>query len=255
MRALIISILALGFVAGCYPRGAPRLQVRAPLRKFVKPETADRVSWKLVSEKVFEKRCTSCHGTDGGVSLESFAEARKHLTSINVAVFAKQSMPPRGKRLTPEEFELLAAWIDMGAPQNPLKPQPPVEPPPTQVDPPPAPVDPPTVPVDPPPPPPPPPTGLQPTFESIMKVIVKPKCIECHNPDGQADLFPMETLEEWLDPFTKIIIPGDVESSLFIRSVRPTARKIMPPKKTGLAPLTPEEIEIVSQWIRAGAKD
>lgn len=261
----LVSLIALfGLCAGCFPRGAANLQTRPNLRQFVKPETADHVSWKMVSV-VFEKRCTGCHGTKGGVSLETYEAARAHRAEIDSAVFAKQSMPPRGKKMTTQELEILAAWLDMGAPNAPRKPEAAEPAPPTPVPPTPTPTEP-LPPTDPPPTPapptpapptpvPPPPGALQPTFDSIMRLIVKPRCLECHTLAGEADGYPMDALADWLDPENRIVIPGDPANSKFIRSVSPSARKIMPPKKSGQKQLTPEEIEIIATWIRQGAKD
>ena len=52
-----------------------------------------------------------------------------------------------------------------------------------------------------------------------------------------------------------IIVPGDPDESGLVLVTLPTARKRMPPPKSGLAALKPEEIEIVKQWITNGAKD
>jgi uncharacterized membrane protein len=122
--------------------------------------------------------------------------------------------------LTTEEALLLQAWIEAGGPgnQNPV-------------------------------------SQLEPTFESIRKNILVPKCLICHKAGGETDHIPLSTREDLIDSPLEIVIPGNAEESMFMIVVQEGARKQMPPPESGMTPLAEEEKKVVENWILEGAKD
>jgi|GEM_PF-383565 len=261
--AVCILLAGLSLLTGCNNK-EPRLITKAEKPFKASSEAIEKASWNQVLEQVLIPQCINCHGNKGGVSLESYQDAQKWAEAIEATVFVKKSMPPK-RPLTDSQKEILAAWLLAGQPLNPAKPAPTPEPltpnpnpeptPPAGPTPSPGPTPTPDPSPVPPPTPAPTPTPnpveqLQPTYESIYKIIISPKCVECHNSlFGDAD--PMETKEELF--LKNRVIKGDPANSEFIKRVSPGARKLMPPPRSKIPPLTPLEIEIISRWIQEGA--
>jgi uncharacterized membrane protein len=76
------------------------------------------LTFASVYERVLQPACASCHGTRGGVNVETYDAVLDHKHDI-VEVIEKGSMPPRSRApLTAEQKEHLLAWIRAGAPFN-----------------------------------------------------------------------------------------------------------------------------------------
>ena len=73
-----------------------------------------QLSYQNVTNQVFEARCISCHGSAGGVNLESYESVKVHLPQILVEL-QEGSMPPSGA-LPADLVALVKAWSDHGAP-------------------------------------------------------------------------------------------------------------------------------------------
>ena len=89
-----------------------------------------KVTWVREISPLLERRCGSCHRGGGyaGFSLETYEEARPWAVAIKEEVLAGE-MPPWGaapgvghfandRRPTRHELELIAAWVDGGAPYS-----------------------------------------------------------------------------------------------------------------------------------------
>lgn len=202
-------------------------------------EMIAKVSFQDVMTGVFQPKCVACHGKAGGVNLESPENARRFLEKINQSTLVEKRMPKSPYQpLTKEEALLLQAWIEAGGPGNPSNPGVP------------APVDPGGS----------PPGGnpvsdLEPTFESIRKNILVPKCLICHQSGGEADHIPLSTRADLIDSPLEIVIPGNAEESMFLIVVQEGARKPMPPQESGMTPLSEKEKQIVEKWISEGADE
>lgn len=93
-----------------------------------------------------------------------------------------------------------------------------------------------------------------PRFNRDIRPILAEKCYACHGPDSgtreaELRLDTQEGSHEWA------IIPGDPDSSEVVARVAsedPEAR--MPPPASKKEPLTPEQIDLLKRWIKAGAK-
>jgi mono/diheme cytochrome c family protein len=90
-----------------------------------------KVTWTREISPLLERRCISCHRPGGyaGFSLTTYDDARPWAVAIKEEVLSG-SMPPWGaapgighfandRRLTRHEQELVAAWVDGGAPYSP----------------------------------------------------------------------------------------------------------------------------------------
>lgn len=88
------------------------------------------------------------------------------------------------------------------------------------------------------------PEGTELTFTSVYKTIINGKCANCHDGFGEAQSF--DTREDILSKPGRII-PGNAKDSKLYQLV---VAGLMPRK----APkLSPPEIELIRQWIEAGA--
>lgn len=199
--------------------------------------------YQTVAEAVFKPRCTACHGTKGGVNLESYAEVKSNLTLVK-AVIASDEMPP-GSPLSPEQKTLLQKWIQAGAPEksdDPLCQGTAVEP---------------VV------------TVLEPTFKSLNEKIFLSRCTVCHN--GSANIVSVAKKgnddhhesknkddDENLDfrTYEKMKSYGselfDIERPEKSKIVKVVVKGRMPPSSTGIQQLSAEEIAVLKEWIRLG---
>lgn len=92
---------------------------------------------------------------------------------------------------------------------------------------------------------------LIPTYESIRDRIFLPKCISCHRSDKSADLYAFTSYRATMI-LTDIFDFENPENSRIIKDVTQEGKDMMPPKKSGIERLTPEEVKVMVEWIRAG---
>lgn len=101
-----------------------------PIERANKPRVAGEVTYAKHIAPLLQKHCQECHrpGEIGPFSLLSFDDAKKRTGRIREAVL-EQRMPPwhadprhghfaNDRRMTPDERDLLLAWIDAGAPKG-----------------------------------------------------------------------------------------------------------------------------------------
>jgi hypothetical protein len=78
--------------------------------------------------RIFDRRCTSCHGPSADIPLATYEQARPWAVAIKEQVLSR-AMPPWGAvkgfgnlkpdhALTQEEILIIAAWVIGGAPQG-----------------------------------------------------------------------------------------------------------------------------------------
>lgn len=93
-----------------------------------------------------------------------------------------------------------------------------------------------------------------PHFNRDIRPILSEKCYSCHGPDSgtrKADL----RLDTEAGSHESVIVPGDPDSSELIRRVSSDdADERMPPAAAKKPPLTKEQIELLRQWVKGGAK-
>lgn len=189
----------------------------------------DKVSYQLINQRILIPKCVSCHGTSGNVNLESYISVFGYLEQIKEVTIKTHKMPKSPyPALNNEELMLLATWIQAGGPETSLDGS---KLPPVEVEP------------------------LEPRFLSIKKNIFQNKCLICHSVGKEAERVSLNSPEEMISSPLELVIPGNPDESGLVLAVLPDARKIMPPKKSGMVNLKPEEIEIIKQWIANGAKD
>jgi uncharacterized membrane protein len=194
---------------------------------FVSQELLAKISYAEVKRVVFDPSCISCHGQSGNVNLEDFENTRAHLEDIKKTSLLSRKMPKAPfTTLDQTQLQYLTAWYKAGNPQFAADPNPE-----------------------------PPPVVLLPTFASIKKNIIDKKCLSCHNPNGDADRVPLDTVEAMINSPLEIIIPNNSEESGFILVTKEGARGKMPPPRSGITAISASDLEIIKEWINKGAKD
>jgi len=219
------SFLFLLVLAACSYRTEHRLEDLGDI--FVSQELLTKISYGEVRDVVFKPSCIACHGDSGNVNLETFESTRPHLEEIRATSLNSRTMPKAPfANLNKTQLQYLAAWYQAGTPEFAKDPNPPR-----------------------------PPEVLKPTFASIKANIFVPKCIKCHNPDGNADRVPLETIEDLVKSPLEVVIPQNADESGLILVLLEGARGKMPPENSGISPVSASEIEIIKTWINNGAKD
>lgn len=229
MRKFAAILIILGLTFGCnrYTRKQQDTPILPP-SNF----KASELNFSSVYNQVLRPSCIGCHGSSGGVSLETYASVKIHLSKIYNSTIVERVMPKAPTPvLSEQQIGLLNAWIVAGAPELSGPDQAPMP-------------------------------ALEPTFESIKTHILEVKCLSCHAPGKAAARIPLVTKEDLLESPLDIVVPGSAEESGIILAVtNSNPKKIMPPVKdkegneTGYSPLSEKDIEVISLWINNGAKD
>lgn len=198
---------------------------------FVSNQQLESISYQEVKNKVFIPKCISCHGNSGGVNLEDYSSARSHINQITDSAILNRTMPKAGSEpLSSEEYLLLVAWVKAGGPEKPSNGGNPPAPNPVEV--------------------------LKPEFASMKKIIIDRKCISCHRVDGKAPRVLLDTAKEMIDSPLDIVLPENPdESGLILTLDRENSTKPMPPLDSGITAVSKEDLEVIKEWIRKGAKD
>ncbi|HEY7305393.1 MAG TPA: PSD1 and planctomycete cytochrome C domain-containing protein [Bryobacteraceae bacterium] len=96
-------------------------------------------------------------------------------------------------------------------------------------------------------------SGTQsPLFATKVRPILASRCYSCHGPEVQQNGLRLDSLEDVLkgSESGKIIVPGRSDQSRIVRRLMAKERPLMP---YGGPPLSNEEIDVIRQWIDAGA--
>lgn len=100
---------------------------------------------------------------------------------------------------------------------------------------------------------PPPPLNQMPLdYKTVTDRILRPKCMNCHNPDSTSDA--VDTL---LYPYSQItarrtLLGTSSANSKIFKLVNATDDTLMPPADSDYAHLTDEEITFLQRWLDAG---
>ncbi len=90
---------------------------------------------------------------------------------------------------------------------------------------------------------------LEPTWSSISKKIIFPKCISCH---GAGSFLPLASRQDFFDQRDELLNDfNDIEDSKLIKRLESNTNP-MPPTWSGIEKLTTEEINVVIQWVEQG---
>lgn len=192
---------------------------------------AGQIDFRIVSQAVFQTRCVTCHGTSGGVNMQSYPSVKQNIDRIRM-VLENRRMPKSGP-LPEEESRLVLQWIQDGAPEK-------VEGARAEVA------------VGAPLPP------LEPTFRSLKARLFGLKCVGCHSPNShsEAEKYPLVSYDDIVHSPENLVNPMKPEKSLIVKALRGQIEdRQMPPPDSGVTPPTQEEIQTLIDWIANGMKE
>lgn len=182
------------------------------------------IEFATVKEAIFAPRCTSCHQ-----QYDTYQGVVRELAAIQNSVQSNR-MPKSGGPLTDNQKALLNAWIAQGAPQS-------TESRPTEPE---------------------QPEALAPTWKSLSENVLIPKCLVCHNPQGQAKFLDLSTRQAIFANRNQVFLDGsklinlDQPEESYLVKIINDQDEPMPPPSSNIPRLTPQESNILTEWIRLG---
>jgi len=109
---LTLSLLLLPLASGCNYRVNKVVEDNAGINDTLNKK--QYIVYADVKSLFFDTKCVFCHGSAGGVSVETYQDTIATLDLIQQAVLVDKSMPP-GDSATDKELLLLQTWIQQGA--------------------------------------------------------------------------------------------------------------------------------------------
>ena len=176
---------------------------------------------------VLNNKCVACHSestNQGGISYIADVNALKYFRVVIPGEPAVSPMytvltqnPEHMPMLSQSQMNLIYSWIQIG--MSPA-----------------APVAPPNI------------IPLGGSYASVMRNVIAPKCLSCHNAQaGRPDFSSYTSIMA-----SNTVKPNDPVGSLIMNAIGPTPTKRMPPTGPQLSVL---EQKAVSDWIASGALD
>ncbi len=190
-------------------------------------ELTTSVYYATIEKKILAPKCLSCHsdagGNLGGVNLETYEEALKHIGAIKQKSLIEKSMPPKNP-LNNSEKNLLGSWISSGAPFDETNQMPSTNQNTTN--------------------------KITVTWSKIRNKIIENHCIQCHSPpilNPTTDT--VSTMEAGLD-LTKFEVVKDKSDLIFKRIVISNDMPLRP-----YPPLSNYEKKLITEWMISGMPD
>lgn len=182
------------------------------------------LGYNSLKTMIFQPRCIACHGSSGGVNLETYASAAGVASAIQSAVVDQQIMPPTGP-LSASDQALIQAWVSAGAPEQDItvgpSPAPSTSPGPSPTE------------VSPTPTPTLTSAGSSVTYSQVAARIFTPQCVRCHGNSGGVNLSTY----------------SDVTQNLSRVEQAALTDQVMPPG----SPLSASDQSLLQEWINEGA--
>jgi mono/diheme cytochrome c family protein len=89
-------------------------------------------------------------------------------------------------------------------------------------------------------------------WSSLSRKVLFPKCVQCHNPNGQAKFLDLSTRQKIFENRKELLNNfEDVENSFLVEVIKDEDEP-MPPTWSGIPRLSDKEIEIIIEWIKLG---
>lgn len=175
----------------------------------------EELNFEIVKTNIFEKSCTQCHPGYSDYNTVK-ADAQKILDQV-----LTNRMPKDASALSDDLKAILNAWVRAGSPRGGDNED--------------------NVPEE-----------LVATWDSLSKKIFFPKCVSCHNANGQANFLELADRQDFFDNREYLLNNfEDVENSYLVEVISDPDEP-MPPFWSPFTQLTKEEIAIVKEWIEKG---
>jgi len=177
----------------------------------------EALNFENIKTSVLNESCLQCHK-----AYENYNAVKGDIDKI-LAQIGSDQMPLNMAPLKDEQKNLLRAWKLAGTPfdsddtdSTPTEPE------------------------------------LEPLWESVSVKIIFPKCVSCHNPNGQASFLDLSTRQSFFDNRDYLLNNfEDVENSYLIEVITDPDEP-MPPKWSSFEQLNEKEISTLIEWIQKG---
>ncbi|MGZ3703625.1 MAG: c-type cytochrome domain-containing protein, partial [Bdellovibrionota bacterium] len=207
------------------PGGPP-----APPKPPLEPKFAS------IKEGIFKMKCLTCHNPTGKAKDVKLDQPSDLLAGQKVLVVpgkpeesllikmitpgGRRIMPPATSAngpLSPEQIAQITDWVQSGAVDDTA-------------------------------------LGDASKFQAIESKIIDPKCTNCHTAEGSAEHIPLDTWKDLTGGGEPFVIPKVADMSYLVELTEPGHAKMPPPPpKSDIPPLTPEEWNVIKDWINSGA--
>lgn len=187
----------------------------SPIPEFRGTFPVTALTFENINNQILKPNCIQCHA--GYSDYETVFSERENILDAVL----KGRMPKNAPALDDDLKALLNAWVKEGAPAGGGN----------------------TAPV---------PTKLVATWESLSKKVIFPKCVQCHNPNGQASFLDLSTRQKFFDQRHDLLNNfEDVENSYLIEVITDPDEP-MPPEYSNIERLNEEEVKTLIEWIKKG---
>lgn len=174
-----------------------------------------QLNFETINREIMQKSCVKCHKAYGDYDTV-FQDRQKIRNSI-----LQNRMPKNAPALSDELKTMIATWVGIGAPRggssNDSSPK-----------------------------------ELEPTWESLSIRVFFPKCVQCHNPGGQASFMDLSTRQKFFEQRHDLLNSfEDVENS-YLFEVLNDPDEPMPPVWSGIDVLSENEKSVIKEWVEKG---
>ena len=179
------------------------------------------VDFRVIKSTILGARCISCHK-----QYDNYENVVLEIATISDAI--ENNRMPKSGPLSESQKSLFRAWVSIGAPEkvgDVIKVPLPKEP--------------------------------EANWISINQTIITPKCLACHNTNGQAKFLSLETRQDFFNNRNKMFggekfLDIEEPEKSYLLSVIQDDLEPMPPIWSNINKVTSEEINILKKWISLG---
>lgn len=181
------------------------------------------ITFETIKDDILEKNCISCHP-----QYSIYSEVFNDKDSILDAVLTDR-MPKKAEPLQLRLKNILSSWVESGAPKNS---EPPLDENDNNGD------------------------GdmnenvLEANWTSISKNIFFPKCVQCHNQNGEGKFLDLSSIDKIRESKGYLIGDSSKAEESLLYEVITDPFEPMPPPRSGLDRLNQDEIDVIVEWIK-----
>lgn len=210
---LIIRFLILTFlITAC---GNSTEFKESPIPRISGGFALESLTFKNIREQILEPHCLKCH-----LGYKEYEVVFDQKEAILEAIIQGR-MPKNSSALDDQLKGLIIAWVGQGAPLGTGNI------PPGQ-------------------------SKLEPTWDSLSKKIIFPKCVQCHNPQGQASFLDLSTRQKFFEQRDELLNNFDDVENSYLIEVLTDPDEPMPPQWANIERLKDREIKVLIEWIKQG---
>jgi|GEM_PF-5256533 len=177
IQTSFLSISAAAALVACSQWASQWSSSQLPFAPLSVEEASVKLNYAYVQGNILIPYCINCHGSDGGINLESISNIRANSQKI-LAAIAPPGRMPKGSaagQMTLADRQVLYDWVNSGAPvgtgpiPNPIRTYPPL----SDAD-----------------------AKLKLNYTYIRDNIMIPKCVSCHNNTSKLNLEDFATIQK-----------------------------------------------------------